>query len=426
MAPRKGFSLFTRVISDELNSLERYWYILSSSLCGGSPSQYFRKNVVVQNFPEEFKMIERASLRQVDGSMFDGNVGGSDFVVVASSFGFLVVLLRQQFQKSSWLKDPGFELLKSVLNDLDFSALSPQHEEIIRGTPFPDPATIPSRDQPKPHVARKLSLNSSSRNAENAPPMTPKQSGQNGKQGVSPNIKDICQNPDIETPEKELLIKKRGQQLISQVNVLCEEKRESLSTVLSYLCAFGDNNATGLINDVIEDVASRKGVKRAIQDLAGEETYARYIESLRVPDWEKKPKQSGQIGKQGVSPNIKDICQNPDIETPEKELLLKKRGQQLIIQVNVLCEEKRESLSTVLSCLCAFGDNNATGLINDVIEDVALRKGVKRAIQDLAGEETYARYIESLRVPDWVLLFFKTRGRISGHTWQTVINITQL
>ena len=51
---------------------------------------------------------------------------------------------------------------------------------------------------------------------------------------------------------------------------------------------------------------------------------------------------------------------------------------------------------------------------------------MKRAIQDLAGEETYARYIESLRVPDWVLLFFKTRGRISGHTWQTVINITQL
>ena len=46
------------------------------------------------------------------------------------------------------------------------------------------------------------------------------------------------------------------------------------------MCAFGDNNATGLINDVIEDVASRKGVKRAIQDLAGEETYARYIESL--------------------------------------------------------------------------------------------------------------------------------------------------
>ena len=149
--------------------------------------------MVVESFSEEFKMIERATLRQVDGSMFDGNVGGSDFVVVASSFGFLAVLFRQQFQKSSWLKDPGFGFLKTFLNGLDFGALSLQHEEITRGTPFPDPATIPSRGQPRPYVARKLSLNPSSLNVENAPPMTPKKSGQNGKQNVSPNIKDICQ-----------------------------------------------------------------------------------------------------------------------------------------------------------------------------------------------------------------------------------------
>ena len=45
-------------------------------------------------------------------------------------------------------------------------------------------------------------------------------------------------------------------------------------------------------------------------------------------------------------------------------------------------------------------------IINDIMEKVALRKGVKRALQDLAGKETYAKYIESLRVSDWVLLFF--------------------
>ena len=66
-----------------------------------------------------------------------------------------------------------------------------------------------------------------------------------------------------------------------------------------------------------------------------------------------------------------------------------------------------------MSYLCAFGKSDATGLINNIMEKVALRKGVKRALQDLAGEETYAKYIESLRVPDWVLLFFKTCGRIS-------------
>ena len=40
--------------------------------------------------------------------------------------------------------------------------------------------------------------------------MTPKQSGQNGKQSISRDIKDICQDLEINSPEKELLIKKGG------------------------------------------------------------------------------------------------------------------------------------------------------------------------------------------------------------------------
>ena len=198
-------------------------------------------------------------------------------------------LHRQQAQKSSFQKDQRFSRLKEFLNGLDFSALSIERETITRGTPFPP--TTPSKDKHRPRVARKLSMPSpqtlpvKGEPAENSLPMTPHQTGGNKKQNSSPNMREICENSDIDTPEKKLLITKRGQQLISRVNALCEERRESLSTVLSFLCAFGNQDATGVINDVIEDVASRKGVKRAMKDLAGEETYAKYVESLRVPDW---------------------------------------------------------------------------------------------------------------------------------------------
>ena len=291
MAPRKGFSPFTRVISDELISLQRNWYVLTTSVCGGTgPCQYFRKNSVVQSFPDEFKLVNRATLRLVEEeAMFDGKAV-SEVEVVAPSFGLLAVLFRQQAQKSSFQKDPSFGLLKGFLNGRDFSVLSAveHHEAITRGTPFP--ATMPSRkDQPRPRVARKLTLPAPSpvkgEAVENRLAMTPKQSGGKVEQNSSPNMKEICENSEIDTPEKKLLITKRGQQLINQVNAACEEKRESLSTVLSFLCAFGDQDTTGVINDVIEDVASRKGVKRAMQDLAGEDTYAKYVDSLRVPDW---------------------------------------------------------------------------------------------------------------------------------------------
>ena len=87
----------------------------------------FSKNVVVQSFPEEFKMVERATLQQVDGSMFNANIM-PDFVVMVSLFGILAVLFWQQTQKSSLLKDPRFGFLRTLLNDPDFRVLSHQHK----------------------------------------------------------------------------------------------------------------------------------------------------------------------------------------------------------------------------------------------------------------------------------------------------------
>ena len=87
----------------------------------------FSKNVVVQSFPKEFKMVERATLQQVDGSMFNANIM-PDFVVVVSLFGILAVLFWQQTRKSSLLKDPRFGFLRTLLNDLDFGVLSHQHK----------------------------------------------------------------------------------------------------------------------------------------------------------------------------------------------------------------------------------------------------------------------------------------------------------
>lgn len=106
--------------------------------------------------------------------------------------------------------------------------------------------------------------------------------------------------------------------------------------------------------------------------------------------------------------------------------MVEKCGKLVINDINEVCERHRESLATVLSYLCAFGDAEATAVLNEVIERVSVRKGVKRTVEDLIGEETFSKYVESLRVPDWILLYFKTKARISGNTWQAVLNITKL
>ena len=292
MAPRKGFSPFTRVISDELTR-ERKWYVLTPAVCGTSPAQYFRKSAVVQSFRDEFKMLKRDTLRLTNETVFDGKAV-SDVEVVVSSFGLLAVLFRQQASKSCFLKDHTFGRLKMFLNDLDFSAVLPDEPANIDvPIQMSVPAATPQANVKRPRVARKLSMpgqtpvSKQKGNDEATLPATPPQNSSKrpAPHKPSPNLKEISENADIDTPEKKLLITKRGQRLIGELNALCDERRESLSTILSYLCAFGDQEATAVITDVIEDVSSKKGVKRAMEDLAGEETMEKFVESLRVPDW---------------------------------------------------------------------------------------------------------------------------------------------
>lgn len=40
--------------------------------------------------------------------------------------------------------------------------------------------------------------------------------------------------------------------------------------------------------------------------------------------------------------------------------------------------------------MCAFGDPEAKAIVNEVVEDVALKKGVKRTVEELVGDETFS------------------------------------
>ena len=94
--------------------------------------------------------------------------------------------------------------------------------------------------------------------------------------------------------------------------------------------------------------------------------------------------------------------------------------------VQDLCEQSQDNLSSVLSSMCTLGDPEAKAIVKEIVQDVAVRKGVRKGVEELVGDETFSKYMESLRVPDWVVLDFKTKARVLGNTWQAVINITKL
>ena len=123
---------------------------------------------------------------------------------------------------------------------------------------------------------------------------------------------------------------------------------------------------------------------------------------------------------------MKEICQNKDFDTPEKTFLLKKRARRVFERVSDVCAQNRESLASVLGNMCAFKDQEAQGIVIDVVDLVAEKRGVGETFKELLSEETLDRYVDSRRVPDWVLVYFKLRARNSDSTWQTAINFTNL
>ena len=53
-------------------------------------------------------------------------------------------------------------------------------------------------------------------------------------------------------------------------------------------------------------------------------------------------------------------------------------------------------------------------------------RGAKKGLTELLLPTTHQRLLESMRVPDWVLLYFKLQAKLPDAAWQTLLNLTQL
>ena len=102
----------------------------------------------------------------------------------------------------------------------------------------------------------------------------------------------------------------------------------------------------------------------------------------------------------------------------------------MMVSLKDVCERYEESISCVLGNSFIFGGDAEKGevrdLISEVVDIVTEARGSKRGLSDLLSSETHSRLFASMRVPDWVLLYFKLQARLPDSAWQTLLNLTQL
>ena len=64
-------------------------------------------------------------------------------------------------------------------------------------------------------------------------------------------------------------------------------------------------------------------------------------------------------------------------------------------------------------------------LLSEIAEELTAKKGPKQAFETMLGDSV-PHFFQSLRVPDWVLLYFKLQAKIPDQGWQTLLSLTNL
>ena len=100
-----------------------------------------------------------------------------------------------------------------------------------------------------------------------------------------------------------------------------------------------------------------------------------------------------------------------------------------MVSVNEVCQKYEESISSVLGNYFALGRNaekeEVWDVISNVVDLVMENKGQKKGLVEIFSSQTYEQIFASLRVPDWVLLYFKLKTRLPDDAWQTLLNLIQ-
>ena len=88
-------------------------------------------------------------------------------------------------------------------------------------------------------------------------------------------------------------------------------------------------------------------------------------------------------------------------------------------------EKYEESIACVLGNSFIFGGDDEKGKVRDTVDIVIEAKG-KKGFTEILSSETHARVFHSMRVPYWVLLYFKLQAKLPDRAWQTLLNLSQL
>ena len=127
---------------------------------------------------------------------------------------------------------------------------------------------------------------------------------------------------------------------------------------------------------------------------------------------------------------IEETLKSSSIGPTLKKRKVSQECRKVAVELDGVLAKYHETLACVLGNSFLYGSEKDKGNVSETLSEIVNlvmdAKGSKKGLKELLMPETYQRVVESMRVPDWVLLYFKLQARLPDAGWQTLLNLTQL
>ena len=128
--------------------------------------------------------------------------------------------------------------------------------------------------------------------------------------------------------------------------------------------------------------------------------------------------------------SVKEIQSSLDIGSTTKKRKVLKKCREVMASLSDVSGKYGESISCAIGNAFIFGDDaersEVRNTISDIVDRVMEAKGSKKGLCELLTPETHGCILQSMRVPDWVFLYFKLQTKLPDSARQTLLNLTQL
>ena len=126
-----------------------------------------------------------------------------------------------------------------------------------------------------------------------------------------------------------------------------------------------------------------------------------------------------EITKFGQAPQCEPHYQKPNAEPKEEGDVC---GDVWTL-ISDVCDKYQVHLADIITG--QVNNPEVSKILSDIAEKVMKKRSPVQALEAMLGDSA-PHFLQSLRVPDWTLLYFKLQSRIPDQAWQTLLSITKL